>query len=101
MRDVTFLGCTVVSTITRDSSDGLIAFGSGGNRQALLEQRLQPFLAHPVAPARQRGAIEHQPMLEELLAAAAKCEEMMKRSFRRFPNLVCGPAWLRPMSRGR
>jgi hypothetical protein len=40
-------------------------------------------------------------MLEELLAAAAKCEEMMKRSFRRFPNLVCGPAWLRPMSRGR
>ena len=69
MRDVTFLGCTVVSTITRDSSDGLIAFGSGGNRQALLEQRLQPFLAHPVAPARQRGAIEHQPMLEELLAA--------------------------------
>ena len=34
-------------------------------------------------------------------AIAAKWQEMMKRSFRRFPNLVCGPAWLRPMSRGR
>src|ERR1700719_3637795 len=28
---------------------------------------LQPFLAHAVAPALQRRAIEHQPMLEELL----------------------------------
>jgi hypothetical protein len=32
-------------------------------------QRLQPLLAHAGAPARQRRAIEHQPMLEELLAA--------------------------------
>jgi len=40
-----------------------------GDRQAFLKQRLQPLLAHPVAPARQRRAIEHQPVLEELLAA--------------------------------
>ena len=43
--------------------------GPGGDRQALLQQRLQPLLAHAVAPARQRRAIEHQPVLEELLAA--------------------------------
>ena len=43
--------------------------GPGGNRQALLEQRLQLLLAHALAPARQRGAIEHQAVLEELLAA--------------------------------
>jgi hypothetical protein len=43
--------------------------GPAGHRQALLEQRLQPLLSHAVAPARHRRAIEHQPMLEELLAA--------------------------------
>jgi hypothetical protein len=48
---------------------GLDCLGPDGNRQAFLDQRLQPFLAHAVAPARQRRAIEHQPMLEELLAA--------------------------------
>jgi hypothetical protein len=42
------LGCTVVSTIIRDSSDGLIASGLGGDRQTFLEQRLQPILAHAV-----------------------------------------------------
>jgi hypothetical protein len=47
----------------------LDCLGPGGNRQALLQQRLQPLLAHTVAPARQRRAIEHQPVLEELLAA--------------------------------
>ena len=43
--------------------------GLGGNREALLKQRLQLLLAHALAPARQRGAVEHQAMLEELLAA--------------------------------
>ena len=43
--------------------------GLDGNRQALLDQRSQPFLAHPVAPARQRRAVEHQPVLEEFFAA--------------------------------
>ena len=43
--------------------------GSGGNRQALLDQRGKLFLAHALAPARQRRTVEHQPVLEELLAA--------------------------------
>jgi hypothetical protein len=59
----------VVSTITRDSSERLDRPGPGGDRQAFLQQRLQPFLAHAVAPTRHRRAVEHQPMLEELFAA--------------------------------
>ena len=47
----------------------LDCLGLDCNRQALLDQRRQPLLAHAVAPARQRRAIEHQPVLEELLAA--------------------------------
>ena len=43
--------------------------GLGGNRKTFLQQGLQPLLAHALAPAGQRGAIEHQPVLEELLAA--------------------------------
>ena len=43
--------------------------GPGGDRQALLQQRHELLLAHALAPARQRGAVEHQPVLEELLAA--------------------------------
>ena len=67
--NVTFLGCTVVSTITRDSSDGLIASVLVATDRLSCSKRLQPLLAHAVAPARQRRAIEHQPVLEELLAA--------------------------------
>ena len=43
--------------------------GAGGDRQALLQQSDKLLLTHTLAPARQRGAVEHQPMLEELLAA--------------------------------
>ena len=43
--------------------------GLDGNRQALLDQRREPLLAHALAPARQRRAVERQPVLEELLAA--------------------------------
>ena len=43
--------------------------GLGRDRQALLQQRLQPLLAHAVAPVGHRGAIERQPVLEKLLAA--------------------------------
>src|SRR5882757_6197131 len=43
--------------------------GSGRYRQALLQQRLQPLLAHAIAPVGHRGAIERQPVLEKLLAA--------------------------------
>ena len=43
--------------------------GLDGDRQALLDQRRQPLLAHALAPARQRRAVEHQLVLEELLAA--------------------------------
>ena len=41
----------------------------GRRRQALLQQRLQPLGAHAIAPMGHRGAIERQPVLEELLAA--------------------------------
>lgn len=44
-------------------------FGLGGNREALLEQGLQPLFPHALAPAGQRRAIEHQPVPEEFLAA--------------------------------
>jgi hypothetical protein len=36
-----------------------------------LQKRLQLLLCHPLAPARQRGAIKNQSMLEKLLAAEA------------------------------
>ncbi len=39
------------------------------NRQAFLDQGHEPFLAHPLAPARHRRAVEHQLVLEELFAA--------------------------------
>ena len=48
---------------------GLGRAGARGDRQALLDQRDKALLAHPLAPARQRRAIEGQLMLEELLAA--------------------------------
>src|ERR1700730_17004236 len=44
-------------------------FISDRHSQALLQQRLQPLLAHPMAPVGHRGAIERQPVLEELLPA--------------------------------
>ena len=43
--------------------------GLAGHRKALLQQGLQLLLAHALPPARQRGAVEHQAVLEELLAA--------------------------------
>ena len=63
---VMFFGCTVVSTMTRLRSDGFIAPARG---QALLQQGLEALLAHAVAPAGDRGAIERQGAPEELLAA--------------------------------
>ena len=51
-------------------------------RQARLEQRLQPFGAHAIAPMGHRGAIERQPVPEELLAA----EVLVIRVFQ--PNLA-------------
>ncbi len=39
------------------------------NRKALLDQRVEPLLAHALPPARQRRAVEGKRVLEELLAA--------------------------------
>src|ERR1700722_17542374 len=43
--------------------------GAGRGRHALLYQRDELLLAHPLAPARQRRAVERRLVLEELLAA--------------------------------
>ena len=43
--------------------------GARGDRKALLDQRDKPLLAHALAPARQRRAVEGQLVLEDLLAA--------------------------------
>jgi hypothetical protein len=48
---------------------GLHRASLGCDRQALLQQRLQPFLAHAIAPVGHRGTIQWQPVLEKLLAA--------------------------------
>ena len=48
---------------------GLGRAGAGRGRQALLYQRDELLLAHPLAPARQRRAVERRLVLEELLAA--------------------------------
>ena len=48
---------------------GLHRAGPGRDRQAFLQQRLQPLLAHPLAPDADRGALKRQFMLEKLLAA--------------------------------
>ena len=42
--------------------------GARGDRKALLDQRRELLLAHPLAPARQRRAVEGQLVPEELLA---------------------------------
>src|SRR3954454_13127946 len=42
---------------------------AGGGRQALLEECHEPLLPHALTPARQRGAIKGQFVLEELLSA--------------------------------
>ena len=47
---------------------GLGRAGARGDRKALLDQRHELLLAHPLAPARQRRAVEGQLVLEELLA---------------------------------
>jgi hypothetical protein len=43
--------------------------GAGRDRQALLQQGLEALLAHAVAPAGDRGAIQRQGVPEEFLAA--------------------------------
>jgi hypothetical protein len=48
---------------------GLRRAGAGRDRQALLQQRREPLGAHALPPAGQRGALERQRVLEELLAA--------------------------------
>ena len=48
---------------------GLGRAGARRDRQALLDQRHELLLPHPLAPARQRRAVEGQLVLEELLAA--------------------------------
>jgi hypothetical protein len=48
---------------------GLGCARSRRDRQALLDQRDKPLLPHPLAPARQRRAVEGQLVPEELLAA--------------------------------
>jgi hypothetical protein len=63
------LGCTVVSTTTRARSEGFIAAVRVATAKALLQQRLQLLFAPSLTPARQRGAIKHQAVLEELLTA--------------------------------
>ena len=47
---------------------GLRRAGARGDREALLDQRDELLLPHPLAPARQRRAVERQLVLEELLA---------------------------------
>ena len=61
--------CTVVSTTTLMKSVGLAAPVRTAAARTLLDQRRQLLLTHPLAPAGQRRPIEHQPVLEELLAA--------------------------------
>src|SRR5437016_10802225 len=65
--NITAFGCTVVSITTQARSEGIIR--PGRHRQALLQQRLELLLPHPLAPTRQRRTVEHQRMLEKLLAA--------------------------------
>jgi len=57
----------LLSTITRDSPDGLIALVSTATAK-LFNQYRRPLPDHAVEPARQQRTIEHQPMLEELIA---------------------------------
>src|SRR5204862_7471266 len=56
-------GCTVVSTTTRSRSR-VEGAGLVRHRQALLEQSHQLLFAQPLAPMRQRGAIERQLVTE-------------------------------------
>ena len=53
----------------RERSDGFIAPVLVATARTLLQQRLQPFFAHAIAPVGHRGTIERQPVLEKLLAA--------------------------------
>lgn len=67
--NITLLGCTVVSMMTRLRSDGLIASVLGGDRKALLQHRLQLLLAPCARASALVRAVEHHAALEELLAA--------------------------------
>ena len=67
--NATAFGCTVVSTMTREKSEGLAALVRVAVATSLLYQRDELLLAHPLAPARQRRAVERRLVLEELLAA--------------------------------
>ena len=55
--------------MTLEKSDGLAAPVRVADGQALLDQRDELLLAHALAPARQRRAVERQLVTEELLAA--------------------------------
>ena len=72
----TALGCTVVSTMTLEKSAGLAAPVRMATAEALLDQRHELLLPHPLAqPARWRRTVEGQLVLKELLAA----EELVVR----------------------
>src|SRR5271155_4336250 len=66
--NATAFGCTVVSTITLQKSAGLAApVRVATERLAWISATRRS--SHPLAPARQRRAVERQLVLEELLAA--------------------------------
>jgi hypothetical protein len=65
--NATAFGCTVVSTITWVKSDDFNAPARAAVAR-LSWIRLELFLAHPLAPARQRRAVEGRLVLEEFLA---------------------------------
>jgi hypothetical protein len=60
---------------------GLHRASPGCDRQALLQQRLQPFFAHAIAPVGHRGAIERQPVLEKLLPAEVLVIRVLEPQF--------------------
>src|SRR3974377_326895 len=55
--------------MTRAKSAGSLPSARGAPARALLRQSNELLPPHALAPACQRGAIEHQPVLEELFAA--------------------------------
>ena len=58
-------GCTVVVDDHASGVGRLQRPSPCGDREALLQQHLQLLLAHALAPARQRRAVEHRPVLEQ------------------------------------
>src|SRR5262245_42088431 len=74
----------------RDRRNRLPARDPGNRRALLCLRQISISLRHAV------------PLYEKLPAFSCLTfgGRYTKRSPRRFPNLMCGPAWLRPMSRG-